>query len=33
MIISQTIVENIDLMSRDSIFDRYLQDERPKRIW
>jgi len=33
MIISQTIVENVDLISHDSILDKYLQNELPKRIW
>ena len=33
IIASQAIVENIDLISIDSIFDNYFQDKEVKRIW
>ncbi len=33
MIISQGIIENMNIISKDSIFDEYLQDKRIKRIW
>lgn len=33
IIISQAIVENIDLISKDDIFDNYITDNHIKRIW
>lgn len=33
IIISQAIVENIDFISADSVFDSYLNDKSIKRIW
>ena len=33
MIISQAIVENIDVISKDEQFDVYLKNESVKRIW
>lgn len=33
IIISQALVENMDLISKDSIFDNYLLDKEIKRIW
>ncbi len=33
MILSQAIVENINVISRDEIFDEYLQPTTIKRIW
>jgi len=33
MIVSQTIVEDIDLVSADSAFDSYLKGKSIKRIW
>lgn len=33
IIASQAIVEDIDLISIDSIFDNYFQDKEVKRIW
>lgn len=33
MIISQALVENMDLISRDDLFDPYMLNEPVKRIW
>lgn len=33
IIASQAIVENMNLISRDSIFDSYFEDKEVKRIW
>jgi len=33
IIISQAIVENMDIISRDDVFDNYLLDKEVKRIW
>lgn len=33
MIISQAIVENMNLLSKDEVFDEYLKDTIIKRIW
>jgi|WetSurMetagenome_2_1015567.scaffolds.fasta_scaffold132890_2 PIN domain nuclease of toxin-antitoxin system len=33
MLISQAIVENMPIISRDSIFDRYLENKSIQRIW
>jgi len=33
IIISQAIVENMNIISRDDIFDNYLLDKEVKRIW
>lgn len=33
IIVSQAIVEKMDLISRDEILDIYLEEERVKRIW
>ncbi len=33
IIVSQSIVENMDLISRDSAFDAYLENLEVKRIW
>ena len=33
IIVSQAIVENMSLISRDDIFDLYLKDKEVKRIW
>ena len=33
IIIAQAIVENMDIISKDAIFDDYLSDKSVKRIW
>jgi PIN domain nuclease of toxin-antitoxin system len=33
MIISQSIVENMDVIGRDDIFDKYFEGRQVKRIW
>ncbi len=33
IIVSQAIAENMDIISKDAIFDIYLTDKSVKRIW
>lgn len=33
MLISQAIVENMDILGRDEVFDIYFQEKKVKRIW
>jgi len=33
IIVSQAIVENMNFISRDNVFDLYLEDKRIRRIW